>query len=229
MLLLSRQEVRQLDQFAIDTVGISGAVLMENAGRAITDEISQHLSGLAGKSVGIVAGPGNNGGDGFVVARHIIIRGGKATVFLVAPAQKITGDAAANLAIFRALGGNICDATGDLIEGLGEALSSFDLLVDAIGGTGITGQLRGDLAGAVRQINSAGKPIVAIDIPTGLDCDTGSPGDPTVRAQMTVTMVARKLGFDQPGAADFTGDVRVVDIGVPVETVISLQAGQAGN
>ncbi len=226
MLLLSRQEVRQLDQFAIDTVGISGAVLMENAGRAITDEISRHLSGLDGKSVGIVAGHGNNGGDGFVVARHIIIRGGKATVFLVAPEQKIAGDAATNLAVFRALGGIICDATGDRLKCLGEALSSFDLLVDAIGGTGITGPLRGDLAGAVRRINSAAKPIVAIDIPTGLDCDTGQATDPTVQAAMTVTMVARKLGFDQPGASDFTGEVRVVDVGVPVETVISLQAGR---
>ncbi len=220
---LSRQQVRRVDKFAIDTLGICGAVLMENAGRAITDEISRFISGLAGKSVAIVAGPGNNGGDGFVVARHIVIRGGKSKVFLVAPQAKITGDAKTNLEVYRALGGDICDATGDSLALLAEELSSFDLLIDAIGGTGITGKLRGDLASAVRQINSAGRPIVAIDIPTGLDCDTGSPTDPTVRAQMTVTMVARKLGFDQPGASDFTGEVRVVDIGIPVEIVISSQ------
>ncbi len=220
---LSRQEVRRGDKFAIDNLGISGAVLMENAGRAITDEISRYISGLDCKTVAIVAGSGNNGGDGFVVARHIIIRGGKPKVFLVAPESKIAGDAKTNLDIFRNLGGGICGATGESGEALAEKLSSFDLLVDAIGGTGITGPLRENLAEAVRQINSAGKPIIAIDIPTGLDCDTGSPTDPTVRAQMTVTMVAPKLGFAQPGAADFTGEVRVVDIGVPVETLISGQ------
>jgi len=98
---------------------------------------------------------------------------------------------------------------------LADALKEFDLVVDAVGGTGIQGPLRGDAAIAVQQVNAAGKPVVAIDIPTGLDCDTGQAYEPTIRAAMTVTFVARKKGFDAPGAEQFTGEVIVADIGVP--------------
>ena len=222
---LSCEQVRRLDKLAIGSIGISGAVLMENAGRGITDAIGDYLGGgLDGKSVGIVAGGGNNGGDGFVVARHVMIRRGRAVVFLVTPADKITGEAAANLAVLKALGGEVRDATGEALADLSESLATFDLLVDAIGGTGITGELRGDLAEAVGQINAAGRPIVAVDIPTGLDCDTGTAPGEAVRAVMTVTMVARKIGFDAPGAAEFTGKVVVVDIGVPPELLTTGQA-----
>ena len=107
---------------------------------------------------------------------------------------------------------------------LGQALQSFDVVIDAVGGTGISGPLRADLAAVVEQINAVGKPVVAVDIPTGLDCDTGEAPGPCVRAAMTVTMLARKAGFDAPGAQAYTGDVQVVDIGIPAEQV----AGIAG-
>jgi len=216
-----------LDRVAIEQAGIPGLVLMENAGRGITDAIESFFDGLAGKSVAIVAGRGNNGGDGFVVARHIAIRGGHAVVFLVAPEAKITGDAATNLAILRGLGADVRDATGEAMGCLANALEGFDLLVDAIGGTGIEGPLRGDLAEAVRQMVGADRPIIAIDIPTGLDCDTGAAPGPVVKAAMTVTMLARKKGFDAPGAAEYTGEVRVADIGVAPGKLMDRQAGSA--
>jgi len=174
---LSRQQVREADRRAIEEWGIPGVVLMENAGRGATDAIEELLGGAAGRSIAVVAGRGNNGGDGFVIARHLTVRRARCEVFLV----------------------------------------GFDLIVDAVGGTGITGPLRGALAEAVERINAAGVPVAAVDIPTGLDCDTGAAPGPTVKAQLTVTFHARKTGFDAPGASQYTGKVVVADIGIPVD------------
>ena len=219
---LSRDETRSIDRCAIETVGVPGAVLMENAGRLATDQIERFLGGVAGKALAIVAGAGNNGGDGFVIARHLAMRGTKVTTFLVAPPEKITGDAAINLNIIRNLGCDVRELSGERIAALGAQLAQFEVIVDAVGGTGIKGALRGDLAVAVEQINAAGKPVIAIDIPTGLDCDSGLPTKPTVKADLTVTMLARKKGFDAPESAEFTGEVRVVDIGIPADIVAQI-------
>lgn len=216
---LSRDTVRRLDRFAIETLGVPGVVLMENAGRGAAEAAEEMLGGAAGRRVAVVAGAGNNAGDGFVIARHLGIRGARVATFLVAPAEKITGDARVNLDVLRALAGEITPVTGDELNRLGETLAAFDLVVDAVGGTGIQGALRGAAATAVEQINAAGRPVLAVDIPTGLDCDTGAAAGPVVRATMTVTFLARKTGFDAPGAAEFTGEVRVLDIGVPAERI----------
>ncbi len=222
MKALTRQQVRNIDRCAIETLGIPGAVLMENAGRNAADAIGQFLGSAAGRSVAIVAGAGNNGGDGFVVARHLAMRDARVVTFLVAPSEKISGDAEVNLKIIRSLGHDIRQTSAEKLTLLSQALAEFDLIVDAVGGTGISGPLRGELAEAVEQINAAGRPVVAIDIPTGLDCDTGQAAAPAVRAAMTVTFVARKKGFDVPGAAEYTGEVRVADIGIPAELVKSM-------
>lgn len=221
---LSRDQVRRLDRCAIETVGVPGVVLMENAGRGAADAVEEFLGGAAGTSVAIVAGAGNNGGDGFVIARHLQMRGSRTVTFLIAPEDKISGDARTHLDILRKLGHDVRPVAGPGLEGLAEMLKGFDLLVDAVGGTGIRGELRGDLAAAVEQINAAGRPVVAVDIPTGLDCDTGQVHGPAVRAAMTVTFVARKKGFDAEGASDYTGRVRVADIGVPPERVRRIAA-----
>jgi len=217
---LSREQVRRIDRCAIETLGVPGVVLMENAGRNAADAIEQFLGGEAGRSVAIVAGAGNNGGDGYVIARHLAMRGARVVTFLAAPMDKIAGDARVNLDIIRKLGHDIREHAGSGgLASLSEELRAFDLIVDAVGGTGIRGALRGDIATAVEQINAAGTPVIAIDIPTGLDCDTGETPGPTVRADLTVTMLARKNGFDNPAAVAFTGEVRVVDIGIPAEIV----------
>jgi NAD(P)H-hydrate epimerase len=213
---LSRNQVRAVDRHAIETLGVPGVVLMENAGRNAADAIERFLGSAAGKSVAIVAGAGNNGGDGYVVARHLAMRGAKVSTFLAAPREKITGDAAVNLRIIDNLGHDIRESAGQgELKRLAESLRGFDLIVDAVGGTGIQGAPRGDIATAIEQINACGRPVVAIDIPTGLDCDTGQAPGPAVRAAMTVTFVARKKGFDAPGASAYTGEVVVADIGIP--------------
>ena len=212
---LSRRQIRDFDRLAIQQWGVPGVVLMENAGRGAADCIEAFLQGACGKGVAIVCGPGNNGGDGFVIARHLHLRGAGVTVFAVGAADKLTADAAANLAILHRLDVPVRPCCGEALGGLAEQLRPNDLVVDALGGTGISGSLRGDMALAVEQINAAGRDVVAIDIPTGLDCDTGQAAGPAIRAAMTVTMVARKKGFDAPGAGAYTGKVVVVDIGVP--------------
>lgn len=220
MRALSREEVRRIDRLAIQTLGVSGLVLMENAGRGAADAIGDFLGGsVASKAIAIVAGGGNNGGDGFVVARHLAMRGPKVATFLVCPADKLTPDAAANLDILRKLGHDVFSVAGEDIGGLAERLRRFDLVVDAVGGTGIRGALRGEMAAAVEAINAAARPVVAIDIPTGLDCDAGTAAGPAVRAALTVTFVARKKGFEAPGARAYTGRVIVADIGIPAEIV----------
>ncbi len=215
---LSRRQVREFDRLAIEQWGVPGVVLMENAGRGATDAIEDFFGGATGKSIAVISGVGNNGGDGFVIARHLHLRGASIRVFVVGDTAKMTADASTNFAILKPLEIDVHHLASEEIPNLSETLRGFDLIVDALGGTGISGPLRGDLAIAVAQINAAGKPIVAIDIPTGLDCDTGVAHEPTIKARLTVTFAARKIGFDVPGASDYTGKVVVADIGVPVNT-----------
>lgn len=190
---------------------------MENAGRNAADQICDNLSQAGRHAVAVVAGGGNNGGDGFVIARHLFARGATVAVFLVADQTRMSPDAAVHFDIIHRLGLDIRVRTGQAVGSLARELQHFEVVVDALGGTGVTGPLRDDLAAAVEQINAARRPVVAVDIPTGLDCDTGQPLGPTVKADMTVTFVARKVGFDSPAAAAYTGKIIVADIGVPYQ------------
>ena len=215
---MTRSQVRAVDRWAIEVLGLPGVALMENAGRGAADAAQTLIADTTRPRVAVLAGAGNNGGDGFVLARHLRLRGIVADTFLLAPREKIAGDARINLDVLENLAGPTTDGRGRSVTELVELWRPYDLLIDALGGTGITGQLRGDLAAAVSAANATGNPVLAIDLPTGLDCDTGRVGDPAIRAAKTVTFVARKLGFDAPGAAEFTGQVVVADIGVPVGT-----------
>jgi len=214
---LTRREVRNFDKLAIEQWGVPSVVLMENAGRGVADAVEKFLRGdLAGKKIAIVAGVGNNGGDGFVVARHLHVRAATVKVFVVGNVDKMTTDAAINFKILKKIGIDVHLCNSGEIPGMSAWLGQFDLVIDALGGTGITGALRGDLAAVVEQINSAGRSVIAVDIPTGLDCDTGQVQGPAVRANLTVTFVARKVGFDASESANYTGEVIVADIGVPL-------------
>ena len=225
---LTRDEVRAVDRAAIDGLGIPGLILMENAGRNCADAIEDFLCKSLGdetrQNVAIVAGPGNNGGDGYVIARHLAMRGARVVTFIICPAEKISGDAAVNLQAITTLKHDIRYPTSEQLTCLSESLTEFDVVIDAIGGTGIRGALRGDAGVAVEQINTAGRPVVAVDIPTGLDCDTGQADGPVVRAELTVTFVAAKKGFDLARAREYTGTVVVVDIGIPADLVRSISA-----
>jgi NAD(P)H-hydrate epimerase len=217
---LSREQIRGIDRYAMEKLGVPGVVLMENAGRGAADEIEKFLGGVRNIKIAVVAGAGNNGGDGFVIARHLAMRGATVATFLATDASKISGDAAVNLAILRSLGHDIRELSAEMMPAMGGLLRGFDLVVDAVGGTGVRGPLRGEQAEVVRAINAAGVRVAAVDIPTGLDCDTGDAPSPAVRAAITVTMAAMKKGFDAPQARQYTGEIRLVDIGVPAEWIL---------
>ncbi len=222
---LSREEVRAVDGCAIEHFGAAGIVLMENAGRGATDAIEAFVGGICGKKVAVLCGAGNNGGDGCVVGRQAALRGATGSTILVFGDGKITGDARTNLDILRAFGHDVRCMADESAAELGERLAEFDVIVDAIGGTGIVGELRGAATDAVAAINIArargGAVVVAMDIPTGLDCDTGVVAGPVVMADLTVTFVARKKGFDVDSAHACLGEVVVVDIGIDAEQVLA--------
>ncbi len=214
-LTMTREQVRAVDRWAIEELGLPGLVLMENAGRCAADLAGLMVGDDDDRRVAVLAGAGNNGGDGFVVARHLTLRRIPTDVFLIAPREKVAGDARANLEVLDRLGIEVAEVAGRSVEQLTEAWRPYSLLIDALGGTGITGALTGGPAAAVEAANATGVAILAIDIPTGLDCDSGQAPGPAIRATSTVTFVARKAGFDAPGAEAYTGQVVVADIGVP--------------
>ena len=216
----SRDEIREFDRHAIEDLGIPGAVLMENAGRQIADVARDMIKDVAAPTVLILAGRGNNGGDGFVVARHLAMDGVRADVVLPAPRDQVRGDARTNLDILERMGFaiRVLDGpAGGIVAQLEPLLAAADLVVDGLLGTGTRGEIRQPYADIIDAVNAAGRPVLAIDIPSGMDCDTGRPLGPTIRATRTVTMAALKTGFEQPGAAAYTGEVILADIGVPLE------------
>jgi NAD(P)H-hydrate epimerase len=212
--MLSRDEVRAIDGRAIDEFGVPGVVLMENAGRGAAEVL---LALGARGPVAVCCGKGNNGGDGFVIARHLDIVGVPVRVFLFARPEELTGDTAINHAIVRRSGIPIDDRGGQPVdaEALRRELASAEWVVDALFGTGLAGAVRPPFDAVIAAINGCGAKVLAVDIPSGLDCDTGQPLGPTVRAQHTVTFVDMKKGFAQPAAREWLGEVHVVGIGAP--------------
>jgi len=217
----TREQIREFDRTCIQDLGVPGVVLMENAGRQIADFVRQD-GGLEPTSrVVILAGRGNNGGDGFVVARHLAVHGTSAKVLLIARRDQVTGDADTNLRILEAMDADIEVLGGlddeDVVARCDEALKSAEAIVDGLLGTGTRGEIRPPFAGVIETANAHRDhaDVYAIDIPSGLDCDTGRPLGPTVRAKATVTMAAVKQGFSAEGAEAYTGRVVLADIGVP--------------
>jgi NAD(P)H-hydrate epimerase len=211
---LSREQVRALDRRAIEEFGVPGVVLMENAGRGAAEVVIS--LGCKGP-VAICCGKGNNGGDGFVIARHLDNRQIPVRVLLFAEPSRLTGDAAVNYQIIARSGLEISLYDDRVLNGarLRSELSQAEWIVDALFGTGLTGPVRKPFDQIIQCINEANRRVLAVDIPSGLDCDTGQPVGPTVRAQDTVTFAAEKKGFLNPEARNWTGQVHVVEIGAP--------------
>jgi len=216
---LTRREVRELDRLAIEEFGIPGIVLMENAGASAARLlVAQGIDGL----VVIACGRGNNGGDGFVIARHLDAAGYQVRLLLAAPIEAYAGDAAINLAIAeRASLPIACLADADGAR-WGHDLADASWIVDALLGTGAAGPPRGAVGAAIEAINAVRAAVVAeptrvlaVDLPSGLDADTGDAPGVCVRADLTATFVAAKAGFANPAAAAFTGPVHVLGIGAP--------------
>ncbi len=235
---LTRQECREIDRRAIEDFDMSGLVLMENAGRGCVDVLER--LGIDG-SVVILCGKGNNAGDGFVIARHLAIRGYECRVLLLCRPAELSGDAAANFAILQKLdvpmvevgAGSSAAPFGQSNTGpprLGGPTSELSAnssnaawLVDALLGTGAVGDPRPPFDAAIDWMNarSASVKLLAVDVPSGLDCDTGQPSAHTVRADHTCTFAAMKIGFLQPAAKPYVGMVHVCDIGVPPNPGVS--------
>jgi NAD(P)H-hydrate epimerase len=210
---LSRDQVRNVDKVAIDQYGIPGIALMENAGRGAAEIIDRIAS--AGPIV-ILCGPGNNGGDGYVIARHLELSGRDVCIVSVAELQRLSGDAETNARIATEAEIGITVAADR--DQLKRALASASTIVDCLLGTGSQGPLRGIYADAVMLANEMNNALrIAIDIPTGLDCDTGVAADPTFKADHTITFVAKKIGFEKENADDYVGVVHQVGIGVPAK------------
>lgn len=225
-LVLTREQCRAVDRYAIEQLGIPGAVLMENAGRNATDLIERWLRRPTGSKsklgvVAIVCGKGNNGGDGFVIARHLILRGHQVTVDLFGDPSSLTGDAAVNHAVLVQMGVPIRPLTEKTLATADRRWRRSAVLVDALLGTGFTGQVQGPLAKMIAAINQlADSMIVAVDVPSGLDADTGQPGGIAIRADRTITFLAVKTGYSIPSAKRYLGRIHVADIGAPAQLIL---------
>ncbi|MEN6423915.1 MAG: NAD(P)H-hydrate epimerase [Phycisphaerales bacterium] len=216
--VMNREEVRRVDAWAIQEIGVPGVVLMENAGRSCAELAMQKLASMADPRAYIFCGVGNNGGDGYVIARHLLNAGLPTRVVLCGDPSKVQGDARINLDILERLGHRVeCvnPSDGDAVARVQAFGCDVSLVVDALFGTGLRGELRPEYRAIVEAINALGRPILAVDIPSGLDCDTGEPLGAAIRAAYTVTFVAVKKGFLASGdAADYTGELHVASIGV---------------
>ena len=219
---LTRRWVREVDRRAIEGYGMAGLVLMENAARGAVDVLMS--LGCRGP-VAIVCGQGNNAGDGFAMARHLEIRGVPVKVLLAGAPGGLQGDAAANYRILEKSRTPIVH-----LEPLDEAilaseLSGCEWIVDALLGTGSTGAPRSPIDRLIAQLNSTSAKKLAVDLPSGLDCDTGQAAETTFRAHHTVTFVAAKPGLLSDEARSFVGQLHVRDIGAPrvlVEEIMRL-------
>jgi len=224
MRVLTTAQMRDADRRTIDEVGIPSAVLMENAGREVVAAMKRHLRALGDQRVAVVCGKGQNGGDGFVVAR-VLAAGGVATqVYLLVPASEVEGDARVNLSALEAVGVPVVDVAepGAWAVQLAEITAS-DVVVDALFGTGLTRPLEGRWRTVVEDLNASGVPIVSIDLPSGISADTTSLIGATIEATLTVTLGAPKLPLLVSPGATQAGEVVVADIGIPEVVVRALE------
>ena len=214
MIFFTREQIRALDRLAIEDLGIPGLVLMENAGRGA----AAIVAAMRPRKVAIVCGPGNNGGDGLVVARHLAIAGIDCDPILVADRARVTADLRANLEIWERGGGTVVDASGGLSPHRG-LLAEADLVVDALFGTGLNRPVAALFHEAIEILAALRVRKVALDLPSGLDADTGRLHGPELRVDVTVTFAGTKRGLLLHPGASLAGTVHVVPIGIPPAAV----------
>jgi NAD(P)H-hydrate epimerase len=223
MRVLTSQQTREADRRTTDDIGIASIVLMENAGRQVVASMESAFADLKVAHVAVVCGKGNNGGDGFVVARTLAERDIDVSVFLIGTAAEVRGDARANLAVLRALEIDVVEiADAAAWELHGADVLAADIIVDAMLGTGLSAPVTGLLQTIIDDINAAPKPVVAIDLPTGVDADTTELPGPAIEATLTVTLGSPKLALVLPPAERLTGSLVIADIGIPRAVVEGL-------
>lgn len=218
MRILTAEAMREVDRAAIEELGLPSLVLMENAAIGVVEAIGESFG--EAESAAIFCGPGNNGGDGLAIARHLSVRGWEVRIFLVAGGRQLSGDAATQLAICRKAELAVMEvSTAADLAGAAEAAAECDLAVDALFGTGLARPLEGLFADAVEAINDLPIPCVAVDLPSGLSGSQAQPIGPHVEADLTVTFAAPKVAHVFPPAADSVGEMVVADLGIPTRLV----------
>jgi len=216
MKVVTAEIMQKLDRRTIEEAGIPGIVLMENAGRGAVGEMLKSYPEVLKGNVAIIAGRGNNGGDGFVIARYLMNRGVNVKLFLLAVKEKVRGDARSNLDILLKMKASITEIK-DLKAWKAHVaeLEGCDLIVDAIFGTGLRSEIKGLIKDAINELNHLKIPKVAVDLPSGLNANTGEVLGVCVKADLTITFALPKRGLLVYPGADFTGRLKVVDIGIP--------------
>ncbi|HET7560311.1 MAG TPA: NAD(P)H-hydrate epimerase, partial [Limnochordia bacterium] len=212
MRVLSGAQMQALDRLAAERYGVIGIALMEAAGLRLADAV-RALSPQG--PILIACGPGNNGGDGFVAARHLSAAGYDLDVWLAAPIERLRGDARTAFGAWRAIGGVRTLQGADDVVTFEQACANGGLIVDALLGTGVKGAAREPMAAAIAAINRAARSVLAVDVPSGVDADTGAVLGPAVRAARTLTFGAAKLGLLLRPGSEYAGRVEVAEIGLP--------------
>ena len=218
---LSARQIQSLDKLAIEKVGIPSLSLMENAGCAVTREVLWLLRPQK-KSVAVICGCGNNGGDGFVVVRHLMNAGIKVSVFLVGAVSRLSRDAAVQYQILRHLKVKI-QVVRKVDRKLTGILKRCGVIVDAVFGVGLNRALKEPHLGVVAAVNSSKVRVVAVDVPSGLDATTGQIYGDCIKANVTVTFSAAKKGFTLKEGRHRTGRVRIADIGIPRNLLMKIK------
>ena len=227
MRILNADQMREADRRTIQDIGIASLVLMENAGRQVVAAIESLYADLADRQIAVVCGKGNNGGDGFVVARTMQQRGFDVSVFVIGGVAEVKGDARTNLEILGRIGQPVVEVADETAWELhGAEITAHDLIVDALFGTGLTTPLSGFYETVVADINEAGVPIVSIDIPSGMSADTPDLIGDCIEATVTVTLGAPKLPLVLPPAEMKSGEVVIADIGIPADVFDQLDGPQ---
>ncbi len=224
MKIVIAEQMREVDRIAIEDVGIPGAVLMENAGLQVVRIMREQISDFARKRVLVVCGKGNNGGDGFVVARHLFNSGMDVRVALIAEKHQLTGEAKLNFHIAEKMDIPIVEmTTNEQIPAFRNLLQQAEVIVDAILGTGLHEAVQGFYKHIIEAINKGRKSVVAVDIPSGLSADTGMVPGSCIQADLTVTFAVPKQGLVLFPAANYVGKLHVVDIGIPRQLIKEAQ------
>jgi NAD(P)H-hydrate epimerase len=223
MRILNADQMREADRRTIQDIGIASLVLMENAGRQVVAAIESLYPDLAERRIAVVCGKGNNGGDGFVVARTLQQRGFDVSVFVIGALSEVRGDARTNLSILGNIGQTVVEVADETAWELhGAEIAGHDLIIDAMFGTGLSAPLAGFLETVVADINEAGVPVVSIDLPSGMSADTADEIGASIEAAVTVTLGAPKLPLVLPPAEMKAGEVVIADIGIPSDVIEQL-------
>jgi len=223
MRTVSAKQIQNLDKKAIGTYGVPSAALMENAGRGVAAEVARTARRRKFRRVCVLCGPGNNAGDGFVIARHLLNADIKTDILLFADPRKLKSDALANYIVLKKCGYPI-RRVQKLNAGTLSAFARADVIVDALFGVGLNREVGGIFADVIREVNRRKKYVVAVDVPSGLDATTGKIYGVCLKAARTVTFTFAKTGFYKKDGPKYTGRISVIDIGIPEKLIHQVKA-----